>query len=242
MDFDKVLDWKAEGMRFSLFTTTPITAHTEWWADFAGVEPETSVSKASTGENLYTGNFESGILELRLLPDRIDWIFKANIEHEPFFPSVGDFKTQFEKFKHGLEKWLSKNDGVYSRLAFGAILLHPVDGIKEGNSLLESFVPFLPISNANWQDFYLNFNKITTVTIDDGSNVDLNRLINYSVVNVQTLIFNGMMRPASNYFTRLELDINTRIENNRTYETSDVCQLLHNLSDVSKALKDASEV
>ena len=242
MDFDKVLGWKAEGMRFSLFTTSPNTAQSEWWSDFVGSPHETSTAKASTGEFIYTGNYESGILELRLLPDRIDWIFRPNVEASPFFPSVGEFATQLKIFRTCFEEWMKKNPGVYSRIAFSVTLLDQVNGREEGYSVINTFLPFLPLQSADWKDFYFQFNKRALVPNDAELDISVNRLVNYSIAHVQTMTFNGTMLPTSHYFARIEIDINTQFENNYKFEVENVLALLGGMTDITKILKDLSEV
>lgn len=242
MDFNKVLGWKAEVLRFSLFTSVPTSPQPDWWQDFTGTSPEETGSKPSTGEFSYIGNYDSGILELRLLPDRIDWFFRPDVEFSPFFPSIGEFREKLNVFKSDLLRWLSNQPGNFSRIAFGVTILDQVNCIEDGYSDINDFLPFLPLKNSNWQDFNLQFNKIGKIPNDVNLEVDCNRIVNYSTVQVQSVTFNGSFVAKTDYFTRLNFDINTRIENAKTYEKEDVLALFDGLTDITKTLKDLSEV
>lgn len=243
MEFNSLLEWTAEGMRFSLFTPQVSTDHEGWWESFAGIAPASKTSKQATMETLYNGEFEQGLLELRVLTDRIDWIYGPIAGQALIIPSIGPFKEQLGLFLNGVSKWLNAYGSTYSRLAFATTILNETEGRESGYRELNNVLPFIPLSNGKWQDFFLQFNKPTKVRIAQHENVRINRLINFSVANFQMFAFSsGVLSPLIKHFTRIEYDINTHLEDANIYNKSDVLELIEGLTNIADATKSASEV
>lgn len=242
MVFDKVLGWQVEGMRFSLFAPTLSLSHDGWWGLFTGGVPDTITSKVSTGEYFYQGEFGSNSLELRVLPERIDWIFRPNANVSPFLPTLGEFSAVHHIFMEGLVRWLSNYESKYTRLAFAVTLLNPVGDRHEGYRELNEFLPFMPLTKGDWQDLYLQFNKPISLDVIERVSVGINRLINYSVAHMQMMSMQGNVVQNSSFYTRVDLDINTLAELDGEFSSGDVLKLSHYLMDVVSALKDAAEV
>lgn len=243
MEFNSLLEWTAEGMRFSLFTPHVFTDHDGWWESFVGVAPASKTSKPATMETLYNGEFEQGLLELRVLPDRIDWIYGPIAGQTPFVPSVGPFKVQLGLFLNGFNKWLEAYGCTYSRLAFATTILNETEGRESGYSELNNVLPFMPLSNGKWQDFFLQFNKPIKTSIGQHELIRINRLINFSVASFKVFAFpNVALSPSEKHFTRIEYDINTHIEDTNEFDKLDSLELIDRLIDIIDATKSASEV
>lgn len=243
MEFNSLLEWTAEGMRFSLFTPHVSTDHDGWWESFAGVAPASKTSKPATMETLYNGEFEQGLLELRVLTDRIDWIYGPIAGQTPTVPSIGPFREQLGLFIRGLNRWLNEYGCKYSRLAYATTILNETEGRESGYSELNNILPFIPLSNGKWQDFFLQFNKPMTTSVGLHEIVRINRLINFSVANFQMFAFSsGILSPLVKHFTRIEYDINTNIDDSNEFNKSDSLELIDYLTNIVDATKLASEV
>lgn len=241
MDMHEITGWSAEMMRFTLFTSSvAMDGHNTWWESFTGHPAESSSSKPASFEHNYVGNFQNGQLELRIMPDRIDWILKPIIDGSFNIPTVGTFLPEFIEFQKGISAWLRKTPLNLSRVAFGTIVLEDADGRDSGYSNLKKFIPFIPLDNGCWRDFYLQFNK--PISVDVEYLKEINRLINYSVASVQFMSVHANNKISERFFTRLELDINTSIENVRDFSSIELIELIPLLTDINSAVSSAAEV
>lgn len=243
MDFTSLLEWKAEGMRFSLFTNGETVGHDNWWTSFTDLVPATTTHRPAISEYLYNGEFAQGILDLRVLPDRIDWIYAPAPAVVPDIPSIGLFHEQSTVFINGLQKWLKSFDGHYTRVAFSTTILNDTKDRESGYEVLNHLLPFMPLSVGNWQDFFLQFNKPLSVNSSSKDEVKLNRLINYSVAKFQMMAFNNaVFTPVNKHYTRVEFDINTLAEYSYDFNKQHIEELVSSLTDIVGAVRSASEV
>lgn len=242
MEFNSLTRWKAEGMRFSLFKSNLQAEHNKWWESFTGTPHASTTSKAATSEHLYNGEFGEGILELRVLPDRIDWVYGPKPKLDSPIPNIGVFQEQLVFFIESLTRWISNYSGSYLRLAFASTILNETEDRSSGYRELNSLLPFMPLLNGEFQDFFLQLNKpkVTNTTII--KDVKLNRLINYSVANLQMVNFNtGVLRPVHKHFTRVEFDINTQAESINEFNNTTILELIKTMTDITDAVKSVSE-
>lgn len=242
MEFNSLLAWKAEGIRLSFFTITAGIDHSKWWEFFTGHTPENTSSKPAMGEFVYGGPYGAGVLELRILPDRVDWVYGTNILIAQEYATNGVFTDELKFILNGLNSWMMKYSGNYSRLAFGTTLLNEVKDKKAGYLQLNELLPFMRISLDSWSDFYLQFNKPAKISRSNGDSFSLNRLVNYSTVHMQMMNFtSGSLVPFTNHYTRIDFDINTSHEVTKDFNNDDVLHLLDKLTDIVGAVKSASE-
>lgn len=242
MEFNSLLAWKTEGIRLSFFTITAGIDHSKWWEFFTGHVPENTSSKPAMGEFVYAGPYGIGVLELRILPDRVDWVYGTNILIAQDNASIRTFNDELRFILDGLNSWMRNYSGKYSRLAFGTTLLNEVPDKRTGYIQLNELLPFMKISLDSWSDFYLQFNKPTIINRSNGDSFNLNRLVNYSAVHMQMMNFtSGSLIPIVNNYTRIDFDINTSHEVTQDFNNDDVFHLLDKLTDVVDAVKSASE-
>ncbi|EOL9069715.1 hypothetical protein ACOZ12_001627 [Cronobacter turicensis] len=243
MDFTSLLEWKAEGMRFSLFTNVETVGHDVWWTSFTDLVPATTTHRPAISEYVYNGEFAQGILDLRVLPDRIDWIYSPAPAVVPDMPSIGLFHEQSTIFINSLRKWLNAFNGHYTRAAFSTTILNDTKDRSSGYEVLNHLLPFMPLSAGDWQDFFLQFNKPITVTSPSQDEVKLNRLINYSVAKFQIMTINkAAFTPVNKHYTRVEFDINTIADYTYDFDKHHIEELVSSLTDIVGAARSASEV
>lgn len=243
MDFKSLLEWKAEGMRFSLFTNGETVGHDGWWTAFTDLVPAATTHKPAISEYLYNGEFAQGILELRVLPDRIDWIYVPAPAVMPDIPSIGLFHEQVTVFINGFHKWLNSFNGHYKRAAFSTTILNDTKDRNSGYEVLGHLLPFMPLSAGDWQDFFLQFNKPISVASSSLDEIKLNRLINYSVAKFQMMSFsNAVFTPINKHYARVEFDINTFAEYVYDFNKQNIEELVSSLTDIVDAARSASEV
>lgn len=243
MEFNSLLTWKTEGLRFSFFTITAGIDHSKWWEAFTGNIPESTSSKPAMGEFVTGGTYGKGILELRILPDRVDWVYGTNILNAQDESIDGIFNIELTNLLVGLRSWLKEFPGKYTRLAFGTTLLNEVPEQRVGYLQLSEFLPFMHISSDSWQDFYFQFNKPVMIKRRSGDEISLNRLINYSVIHMQMMNFSsGILMPIKKYYSRIDFDINTSAETIVQFDNEDFIQELDILTDIVGAARSVTEV
>lgn len=243
MDFASLLNWKAEGMRFTLFTNNPSVDHDDWWTYFTGLTPESKINKPATSEHLHNGQFAQGALDLRILPDRIDWIYSPLPTPVPNIPSVGVFNEQLVVFTDGLIKWLNSHDAIYSRVAFSTTILKNTEDRLSGYKELNDLLPFMPLSTGTWKDFFMQFNKPVILSSSQFERMELNRLINYSIAHLQMMTFNNaVFTPTQKNYVRVEFDINTPAEIIFDFNKKNIEPLVTYLTDIVDVARMASEV
>jgi hypothetical protein len=96
----------------------------------------------------------------------VDWVLApkdpipenlASRSDEAQSPNIGMADTALVEFGALLERWLTRDDlPPLARLAFGAVLTHPVSGFEEGNQRMQEYVP-IPLG-PDWTDFVFQVN------------------------------------------------------------------------------------
>jgi hypothetical protein len=131
-------------------------------------------------------------------------------------PVLGDFSKLTDAFHNSLSKWFGA--APIKRLAFGAVLLQPVDSHEEGYALLDKYLPAVEL-DPNASDFAFQINRARSSGVVDTMRV--NRLSKWSVMKFQgvQLQFEANAQESVNavtgittkpaYADRLELDIST---------------------------------
>jgi hypothetical protein len=211
------MTWTAESLRLTAFSTTPVTERVNWWHDLFGDAPETSTvsKKSGIAEVQEAGPLKPGRLALRIQINRIDWVWSPSEEQAPdFWPSLGTFTEVVEGFVPLMQKWLAIAPPL-NRLAFGAVLMMPVDSREHGYRLLgERYLPALKIDPVGSSDLNYQINRPRpSRTLP---NLAINRLSKWSVLFVRRHLLGvqgDTMRTDKGeeprHFCRLELDLNT---------------------------------
>jgi hypothetical protein len=187
----KPSNWQAESFRLSLFLAPDVRANGEgWWTKVAGAEPENRNAKPARGELIESGFLAGNVLTLSVQPSRVDWFLSPN-----FFPegddgravgikSVGAFESTGQTFLPTLINWLNDCPAIV-RLAYGAVLLEPVDNREAGYLRIAEYLPAVKVDPFGSEDFFYQINRPRESRAVKG--LRLNRLSKWSVSSYQPL-------------------------------------------------------
>lgn len=218
MDSFQPLDWQVENLRMTAFPSPSVQfdPETNWWNDLMGAPPETSIHRARQGLLRQEGQLEDKRLILTIQPDRINWLLTAiEVEEEIDLPIIGPFEEMLGIFLPLMLRWFELDTcPPLSRLAFGAVLLSPVDTKQLGYQQLDSFLPSVELDTEGISDFLYQINRPRdTITQIEG--LQINRLSKWNVATLRQVNFivgqtTVRTSPRQEVFAcRLELDINT---------------------------------
>lgn len=237
---NKLLDqgsiWKVESLRFTAFLNPGVSLDwSNWWMDIVGEVPEAKIERPREGTIREEGPFLWGRLVLAVEPLRVDWVLSGDIKETfekgtlDFLP---DFATSVPEFSESAKRWIAKGFPII-RLAWGAVLMAPVRDREEGYRRLASYLPSLKIDPVGSSELHYQINRRRISARHAG--LSINRLSKWSVARIQSArlqigpIPSGLapMHTVGNDLSacRLELDINTAVENAVPFP-ADVAQAL----------------
>lgn len=172
------------------------------------------------GGRFEEGKFKEGKLVLRVELGRIDWLFTKARDREPNFEemsTVGSFPESLDKFAELMPHWFEiETCPSIQRLAFGAILLNPVESRQAGYRQISEYLPNVKLDSEDSSDFLYQINRPR----DSNSGIAdlrINRLSKWSVAT-QTWMESRLSPKSASvsrfsgpqiFACRLELDINT---------------------------------
>lgn len=217
---DFTIDWQAESLRVTGFAASQelSTQSATWWEDLVGDPPEASDYQRRHRLLRQSGSFENGRLVLTVQPGRINWVFsdfEGDAEAFQSGPLTQPLNAALEAFLPLIRRWFSLDScPTLYRLAFGAVLLYPVENKEVGYQQLAGFLPAVELDPENMSDFLFQVNRPrdTETSIE---NLKINRLSKWSVAAFRDVEFRVAQIPANiasqQEFSacRLELDINT---------------------------------
>ena len=159
LDPPEIGGWFVQTLRFTAFPLTPaIQLQQSWWRDIAGDDSEV-VSKKS--ERAEIGRFEDITLALTMDLLRLQWSVSAPppIEIDSFegLQTIGKFVDRKVWFQKLVNQWLT-NCPPISRLAFGGVLVIPVDTREQGYELLDRFLRVTEVDPSS-TDFLYRVNR-----------------------------------------------------------------------------------
>ena len=135
--------WQVENLRLTSFPSEiPDEAiGTSWWMDIFNQRPDTTRVLRNISGQQEEGLFEDGKLLLTVQPTRIDWLYTISIDQGTDIEGIvtlGSLPDALGKFGEQIEKWFSSETCPDAkRLAFGALLLHPVDNLQNGYRIIK---------------------------------------------------------------------------------------------------------
>jgi hypothetical protein len=213
-------DLLAETYRLTLFTPTAIapTAAEAWWRIAAESAPDEAARKGNTVTA--TGTVGGRKLLLRTDVIRADLVMLPTVlgvdEQLPpgQVPNIGNRRESLNAFTALVARLLA--DGTVpslSRMAFGAVLVHPEVDRRAGYLRLPDYLPVR--IDPEWTDFLFQANQPTPSNLGiDG--LAINGLSKWSITAFQTMLvqFTGnelVQEPSPDrvFSLRIELDINT---------------------------------
>jgi hypothetical protein len=252
---DKVLGttaWLTELLRLTAFYSEPgLIDEPNWWMELVRESPERKISEPRRGQIEQSGPFSGGNLKLNVAPGRIDWTFTVAIPEDPKTEpllTLGDFDQTLDSFLPLASRWLEiQTLPRFQRIAFGAILLQPVEDRETGYRKLSQYLPSVKIDPVGSSDFSYRINRKR----DSKSGVQglkINRLTKWTValhrfVRVPLGDTAGRVSALSEqHACRLELDINTVPEFQTDLDVSLLPRLFHELVDLGLEIANTGDV
>lgn len=241
--------WQAETLRLTAFTSPAIDlGQQNWWAELVGETPETTVSRAKGGERHEEGRFESGKLVLRIQPARVDWMLVPLVDPEKeleSIPTMGTFSDSLKSFMPLMSRWLQSAPRS-QRLAFGAILMQPVQDRAMGYRQINAYLPFRLDSETS-SDFFYQINRPRDST-SGIPGLRINRLGRWSVAYFQGVRMTispaarGVAPVEEHHACRLELDINTAADFQAEFSGEQLAAIFRELVDLGKEIAEKGDI
>lgn len=206
-------EWSIESLRLTLFASGAPTADpASVWQSVMGVQPDNRITRPK--ENLHQDDATiDGIkFVMSSQPTRTDWFAEsANTLEGTEHVSTRDMLGSYVAL---MRRWIVTSPAI-PRMAFGAVLVHPVPDQRIGNVFLAKYLPNLKVEASEISDLIYQVNRIrdSRTGLKD---LKVNRLAKWSVMSLTKL--NIGHNPPSLDTTnvrnicRLELDINTIAE------------------------------
>lgn len=204
----KNTDWQVENLRITAFPENNASVSASaMWEQYIGREPDET--QTQRGKLDARGiEYKNGRIFLIEQPGRIEWRYltKPDDADSSEFPIIGSLEQELNVIVDLSKKWLNNSSDMFrlDRLAFGAVLLNPVESMLRGYKNLKEFLPFLNLDNLS--DFNYQVNRRRDSRIVEG--LPINRLTRWSVVSLKLDLIQAGVADLD-FASRLELDINT---------------------------------
>jgi hypothetical protein len=231
-------DALVESLRLTGFTEQSVRlAETTWWSDVTGAEPQQRMSMPGQGTFQDVGSFGEQALVLSVQAGRIDWFLTppAVAGVQAGIRSAGVFPAAFSAFLEPMLRWFRVSPPLI-RLAFGAVVLVPVESKENGYRRLSEFLPTVRIDPTGSEDFLYQINRPRNSRELQG--LRLNRLSKWSVALFQGFqigIPTGLPQPVVSrlgeraFACRVELDISTAADHSGILPPQSLGEILRTL-------------
>jgi len=244
VDNSSQITWEVERLRLTGFPVlAPPLEGTTWWNDLVGDDPETRVAHPKKGELLEQGEYEGNQLTLKVTRSRIDW-FLSTKEVLTNLPTIGVFDEKCDEFVTLVSRWLELDTGPsLTRLAFGAVLLHPAKNRVEGYTKIQPYLHRVTLEPEESSDFLYQINRPREAEVAI-SGLQINRLSKWSVGRIKlfTVDAAGIQNPVEQYVCRLELDINTAPDLNGELPRSDLVSVYNELVVLGREIAEQGDI
>ena len=239
--------WIANSLRMTaiLSPAAQLPKHS-LWEELFGQPPENITSQPRTGVQQEDGLFEGGRLRVIVQPARIDWMLTVDdnqLTNSPI-PSIGQFVDLLNLFADKMTRWLEISPPL-QRLAFGSILLLPMDKESSARQQLFAYLPLNPQNFENAQEFQYQINRPRSST-SGISNLQINRLskwwaITWKTINIPPSISKYSEYPDS-FACCIELDISTSLDYHEDLPTEKLPQIFRELVDLGKEIVKEGDI
>ena len=246
---DMASDWQVETMRITVFPSDiSAVSLRKLWDSVVDKEPDASHYQREMIDS-HEIKFGNGRIVLAKQTDRIDWHYLSipDSAHSVQLPVIGKLKEELSVFTDLANACFDSTEKPsIKRLAFGAVLLRPVNTVEEGNSILADMLPNMNLKGA--RDFYYQVNRRRNSKIDPG--IEVNRLSKWNVFSGQlvAVAVNPMQgqhvttTTGLSIASRLELDINTAPERIESLPTDKLREIFRELIDLGLEIYRGGDV
>lgn len=242
-------DWHVETMRITVFPSDmSVVDMPTVWDSVMDQEPD-AIHFQKDVIDAREVQFGNGRIVLAKQPDKIDWHYlslqdRADSEQ---LPIIGKLEEELNAFSELANAWFVSSDMLpINRLAFGSVLLRPVNTVEEGNSILTDLLPKMNLKGA--RDFNYQVNRRRNSNVEPG--IQVNRLSKWNVHSAQlvTVEINPMQGQQITRTTglriacRLELDINTFPEHTATLPPDKLSDIFRELIDLGLEISEEGDI
>lgn len=233
--------WQAESLRVTCFPSSVTDINSKnWWLDVIGEQPENTIIRAKDGFRQEEGHVNGQKVILGIQPIRTDWLMVPNDEGGE--TSIGSFQAGLNSFITIMSSWL-KISPPLRRLAFGTVLVFPIDSRQLGYELLGNYLPNVKLDPVGSSDFLYQINRprSSQTAISD---LLINRLSKWSVLRRGLVGFElspttpmASVVPSSETLAcRVELDINTSADYKGDLPSDKLLEIFNELIDLTKEI------
>lgn len=244
--------WQANSIRLTAFPSpTAEPGKSSWWEEIVGEVPDTRVDQPRAQAHRVEGPLGPGTLTLVIQPLRIDWHLGPQKEDDslpPSAPTIGNLPEIRQLFIDTITPWLElKGLPPIQRLAYGVVVLLPVDDGPAGYEQMSAYLPAIEIDSAGSSDFMYQINRPR----ESKSGIDdmlINRLSKWSVLksigSVVRLGSQVLTRfEASDYHAiRIELDINTWADFEGDLPTDGLVPLIEEFASLGNEIVERGDI
>jgi hypothetical protein len=214
------IEWLAEHLRVSLFSTAAVQVVEDDWCALTN-EKEANARQAIAGGRVFSGQFETGLLNLSGVYNRIDIVYASplptELPAEPQFASVGPWASTRDRFFEFTHSWIEQTKLPVVRVAFGAVLMCPTANRSAAYDVLKRMVTTVKIDPDRMHEFFYRVNWQTQSSVIRG--LTINRITNWSAIrmvyaNLQPM--SAVPPPTVPQLHGVRLDIDNSTDINRT--------------------------
>ncbi len=239
--------WQAESLRVTCFPSSGTDFNSKnWWFDVVGEQPENTIIRAKDGFRQDEGHVNGRKIVLAIQPIRTDFLMIPNDEEGEI--AIGSVQDGLDAFLTIISRWFNIGPSL-RRLAFGSVLVFPVESRKSGYELLGNYLPNVKLDSEGTSDFLYQINRPRASKVIT-SDLMINRLTKWSVLKRGLVGFElspdaALATTVSSSETlscRLELDINTSPDYRGDLPQDKLNEIFNELVDLSKEIVSQGDI
>ncbi len=242
----KNTDWQVENLRITAFPENNASVSASaLWERYIGEEPDETRTQRG-GLEIREVEYRNGRIVLIKQPNLVEWRYLAKPDDTDSlnFPIIGSLEQELDVIVELSKEWLNSSDMFQlNRLAFGAVLLNPVESMLKGYENLKKFLPFLNLNNLDDFNYQVSRRRDSEIIEE----LVINRLTRWHVVGIKRLDLTlGQISQVSStdldFSSRLELDINTLQERTSSLPSKDLVSLFDELVQIGLELSEKGDI
>ncbi len=231
-DGDTRDNWQVQTLRLTLFTSGLWSGNATIWHDLTGKEPDVDENRSREGIRHQIGSESEGQLETVVTAARTDVVIFPSPPVQGVLPVTyfGPAREKIRNFVSLVMPWLRgvAETGTIIRLAFGAVLLLPVENREAGYRELDRLLRSVKVDPANSREIFYRINRPKIY----GENIELNRITTWSTLDVRKFInlSPSAVQPSppvtEEKFVRLEVDHSTPADRAEPLPSDEIVPIL----------------
>ncbi len=229
------VEWLAEHLRVSLFSNAAVQVAEEDWCAITK-EKEAEARQAIAGGRVFSGRFETGLLNFSAAYNRIDIVLASplptEMPAEAQFASIGRWATMRDRFFEVTHSWIEHSKFPMVRIAFGAALNYPTPSRIAAYDILRQKITTVKIDPDRMHELLYRVNwPIQSNIIRD---LTINRITSWSAIRIVYANFQPSAPvPATTIpqldGVRLEIDNSTDVNRTQPFPKNQLVPILKEL-------------